>query len=227
MLWLVRLDAVINYDQGTRNQVVAERFVDTATPRAVIVGSSLAYRLAPDYMGGDFLGPNVFNLALAGGSPLTGLEIVLQKAELPDVVFVETNIIVRAYDASFVTQLFKEPARTLRRLAPAFRLENRPIDVTIALLSKGFRRVLDSVGWSPTEQVFASEGDTSTQAEGRSFTSVGAEELQDQVYVDANLGLLGQQVDGLREKNVRVILVHSPSIPGSMPRRLHATSRRN
>src|SRR5437879_6327320 len=51
--------------------ITLNRYAKEPIPRVVLVGSSLAYRLKEEY----FATPGVRNLALAGGSPLTGLEI--------------------------------------------------------------------------------------------------------------------------------------------------------
>jgi hypothetical protein len=42
------------------------------------------------------------NLALAGGSPVTGLEIVANQPRLPGIILVEANVLARATDAALV-----------------------------------------------------------------------------------------------------------------------------
>jgi hypothetical protein len=60
------------------------RYVSGPIPDVVLVGSSLTYRLSESY----FSKSKVRNLALAGGSPVTGLEIVNARAELPKIVLI-------------------------------------------------------------------------------------------------------------------------------------------
>src|ERR1700755_2339090 len=93
------------------------RYVRGSTPDVVLVGSSLTLRLKEEY----FSTPNVRNLALAGGSPVTGLEIVANQMHLPRVILVEMNILSRATDERLVKKyssggnadpLFFRPVRT-------------------------------------------------------------------------------------------------------------------
>jgi hypothetical protein len=61
-------------------------------------------------------------MAMAGGSPMTGLEIVAARSRLPKLVLVEANVLSRAADASLVSRysgvdaggpLFFRPVRAL------------------------------------------------------------------------------------------------------------------
>jgi hypothetical protein len=93
------------------------RYVRSPTPDVVLTGSSLTFRLKDEY----FSTPNVRNLALAGGSPVTGLEIVANQTHLPRVILVEMNILSRTADETLVKKysngvdadpLFFRPVRT-------------------------------------------------------------------------------------------------------------------
>ena len=53
-------------------QVTMNRYLSEPIPHVVLVGSSITFRLKEEY----FATPDLRNLALAGGSPVTGLEIV-------------------------------------------------------------------------------------------------------------------------------------------------------
>ena len=70
------------------------RYVREPIPEVVLVGSSLTFRLSEEY----FETPRLRNLALAGGSPLTGLEIIAHQSQLPKIILVETNILSRPAD---------------------------------------------------------------------------------------------------------------------------------
>jgi hypothetical protein len=93
------------------------RYVRNPTPDVVLVGSSLTFRLKEEY----FSTPNVRNLALAGGSPVTGLEILANQTHLPKFILVEMNILSRATDETLVKRysnggnadpMFFRPVRT-------------------------------------------------------------------------------------------------------------------
>ena len=64
----------------------------------VLVGSSITFRLKEEY----FATRGLRNLALAGGSPVTGLEIVANQPRLPKFILVEANVLARPTDAALV-----------------------------------------------------------------------------------------------------------------------------
>jgi hypothetical protein len=96
--------------------ITLNRYVDEPTPDIVLVGSSLTFRLKEEY----FATPRLRNLALAGGSPLTGLEIVADQPKIPKLIVVEANILSRTVDSALVArfstsqgqhQIFFRPVR--------------------------------------------------------------------------------------------------------------------
>ncbi|WFU15154.1 hypothetical protein [Bradyrhizobium sp. CB3481] len=74
------------------------RYLREPVPDIVLVGSSIAFRLKEEY----FATPGLRNLALAGGSPVTGLEIVASQPHLPAIILVEANVLARPVDATLV-----------------------------------------------------------------------------------------------------------------------------
>src|ERR1700733_6081990 len=78
--------------------ITLNRYAREPIPDIVLVGSSLTFRLKEEY----FVTPRLRNLALAGGSPVTGLEIVANQPRLPRVVLVEANVLSRSTDAALV-----------------------------------------------------------------------------------------------------------------------------
>ena len=74
------------------------RYVREPVPDIVLVGSSLTFRLKEEY----FAAPRLRNLALAGGSPVTGLEIVASQPNLPKLILIETNVLSRPADTALV-----------------------------------------------------------------------------------------------------------------------------
>lgn len=110
-------------DAGTENRVIAERYLYGQTSEAVVVGSSLGRVL------GEWLPADIYDLSFSGGSPLTGIEIVLRKPVLPKVVVVETNIMERYLDQAMVDDLYEQPMYGLRLYFPGLRREFRPATV--------------------------------------------------------------------------------------------------
>jgi len=78
--------------------ITLNRYAKEAIPDVVLVGSSLTFRLKEDY----FATPRLRNLALAGGSPVTGLEIIANQPRLPRIVLVEVNVLSRPTDTALV-----------------------------------------------------------------------------------------------------------------------------
>jgi hypothetical protein len=73
------------------------RYEFEQTPDVALVGSSMTFRLYEGY----FKTP-VRNLAIGGGSPLTGLAIIASYKSLPHTILVETNIMSRPVDDALV-----------------------------------------------------------------------------------------------------------------------------
>jgi len=70
------------------------------TPDVALVGSSMTFRLFEGY----FLKTRPRNVAIGGGSALTGLAIIASYQKLPRLILVETNIMSRPVDETLVEQ---------------------------------------------------------------------------------------------------------------------------
>ena len=78
--------------------ITLSRYLREPVPDTVLVGSSITFRLREEY----FATRGLRNLALAGGSPVTGLEIVANQPQLPKFILVEANVLARPTDAVLV-----------------------------------------------------------------------------------------------------------------------------
>jgi hypothetical protein len=78
--------------------ITLSRYMREPVPGTVLVGSSITFRLKEEY----FATAGLRNLALAGGSPVTGLEIVANQPQLPGLILVEANVLSRATDTALV-----------------------------------------------------------------------------------------------------------------------------
>src|ERR1700751_4114435 len=83
---------------GDGSLYTLNRYVAGPVPDIALVGSSLTFRLKEAY----FASPHLRNLALAGGSPVTGLAIVANQRTLPKTILVETNVLSRPVDEALV-----------------------------------------------------------------------------------------------------------------------------
>jgi hypothetical protein len=208
LIALARPQLTPSSDAGIRNRVVAERYFDGSVPRAAMVGSSLAFRLAPDFLESDELGGDIYNLAFGGGSAATGLELVLLRNTVPEIVFVEMNIGYRGSDAALLEEVVAEPRQTMRRWLPAFRLENRPVDLVVASVANGLRDLHRS-------SEGADEPDPTDFANRLAATLADLAAVSDaqKSAVELGYGRLQELIDRLRERNVRVVLMQLPADP--------------
>ena len=78
--------------------ITLSRYLREPVPDIVLVGSSITFRLKEEY----FATPGLRNLALAGGSPVTGLEIVANQPRLPGLILVEANVLGRPADTALI-----------------------------------------------------------------------------------------------------------------------------
>ena len=86
--------------------ITLNRYAKEPVPDVVLVGSSLTFRLKEDY----FATPQLRNLALAGGSPVTGLEIVANQPRLPRILLVEANVLSLPTDTALVERYSRSGA---------------------------------------------------------------------------------------------------------------------
>jgi hypothetical protein len=78
--------------------ITLSRYLRELVPDVVLVGSSITFRLKEEY----FATAGLRNLALAGGSPVTGLEIVANQPRLPGIILIEANVLSRPTDTALV-----------------------------------------------------------------------------------------------------------------------------
>jgi hypothetical protein len=83
---------------GDGSLYTLNRYLAGPAPDVVLVGSSLTFRLKESY----FASPSLRNLALAGGSPVTGLAIVAGQPHPPKIILVEANVLSRPLDETLV-----------------------------------------------------------------------------------------------------------------------------
>jgi hypothetical protein len=89
--------------------ITLSRYLREPVPDIVLVGSSITFRLKEEY----FATRGLRNLALAGGSPVTGLEIVSNQPRLPQVILVEANVLPRPTDVALVERYSRGDAEPL------------------------------------------------------------------------------------------------------------------
>jgi hypothetical protein len=179
--------------------VTLNRYVDNPVPDVVLVGSSLTFRLKEEY----FETPGLRNLALAGGSVLTGLEVVANQRQLPKLVIVETNILSRPADPALVTRfsanenrevLFLRPIRTA--IAAYENWMHAPI--THTQVKAQLTRLLDQPPGNFDNRVYLERAVQEMEAEDPSAAATTGVEA------------IGRLIDRLERRGARVLLMEMP-----------------
>ncbi|MBZ8181889.1 hypothetical protein [Oscillatoria salina] len=129
LIWGGLIPPSSGINQQQENIIKAENYVydRQLNPELVLVGSSMAARLDA-----AAITQNAFNLAMAGISSQTGLEIVAEKPQKPDLVLVEINdTIERGANQDLLSSLYNPFLYSLRLLLPMFRQEYQPVSVFV------------------------------------------------------------------------------------------------
>jgi hypothetical protein len=205
-------DGMLNYDAGIRNRVVAERYVDDVRRPVVLAGSSETMRLSADFMEADVLGPNIFNLGLAGENSALALDFILRAQTQPSTVFVEIDRAETAYHPSFADEIFREPGRSLRGTIAALRTQNRPLDVLIVETWQLSKSALTRFGSPRTERLYSVPLPSRPQNSAPPTAQMRTDNRLFDAF-DRGLALIGDRVDALRAHGVRVVITWFPAHP--------------
>jgi len=179
--------------------ITLNRYAREPIPDVVLVGSSLTFRLKEEY----FATPRLRNLALAGGSPVTGLEIVANQPRLPRLVLVEANVLSRPADTALVEKyskggnaepLFFRPIRTA--MAAYENWLHAPVSHTQVSLALG--RLLEQPPSDFDNRVYADRALQQSDAEDPT------------VAVQANVTRIEQLIAALERRGARVLLYELP-----------------
>jgi hypothetical protein len=101
--FLIHLPSLYARIKLDRSFPTLSRYAFENTPNVILVGSSMTFRIKEEY----FAKVPVRNIAISGGSPLTGLAIADSYRSVPRLALVEINIMLRATDQSLVEQFGK------------------------------------------------------------------------------------------------------------------------
>jgi hypothetical protein len=179
--------------------ITLNRYAKEPIPDVALVGSSLTFRLKEEY----FATPKLRNLALAGGSPVTGLEIVANQPRLPRIVLVEANVLSRATDSALVEKYSRsgnaEPlfARPIRAAVAAY--ENwLHAPVSHAQVSLALSQLVEQPPSSFDSHVYAD----------RALQQFNAEDPS--VAARMNAKTIEQLILGIERRGARVLLFELP-----------------
>jgi hypothetical protein len=179
--------------------ITLNRYAKEPIPDVVLVGSSLTFRLKEEY----FATPRLRNLALAGGSPVTGLEIVANQPRLPRIVLVEANVLSRPTDTALVERYLRSVDA-----GPVF---FRPIRTAVAAYENWLHGPL-----SHTEVSFALSRLLAQPPSGFDSRIYADRALQQSNAEDPtlaarmNIKRIGQLITAVEQRGARVLLFELP-----------------
>jgi len=167
-------------------------------PEIVIVGSSRSYLLNKEYFGEGY-----FNLAMVGGSTLTGIEIIVRSKRHPKIVLVEVNDkIMRPADNKFIDRLFTPVMYQLSTKLPFLQEKNQPACIFSKIIKSHF-------GFSRKERI-ADRVNTKVYESNLKMHLNDAAVLPDQLKFDQSLNTLGYAIDKLALHGIPVVLFSPP-----------------
>lgn len=178
--------------------VAFNRYVDNPVPDIVLVGSSLTFRLKEEY----FATPRLRNLALAGGSPVTALEIVANQPQLPKLIVVETNVLSRAADAELVARFSGQGRR---------QLFFQPLRTAIAAYENWMHRPLTHAQVAPSLELLLHEPPSNFDNHVYLARARREREAEDPTgLVEANVAEIAALIGPLERRGARVLLTELP-----------------
>ncbi|MBR0843001.1 hypothetical protein JQ607_22590 [Bradyrhizobium liaoningense] len=182
--------------------VTLNRYVQKPIPDIVLVGSSVTWRLKEEY----YSLPRVRNLALAGGSPVTGLEIIAKQPSLPKIILIETNVLSRKADTSLIER-FSGGAREEALLL-------RPVRTALAAYETWIHAPPDLVqARAGRDRLFGQPPNT---FDNKLYLDRALEQMNEEdptVQARANVARIRQLIDDVQRRGARVFLVHVPFAP--------------
>ena len=178
--------------------ITLSRYLREPVPDIVLVGSSITFRLKEEY----FATPRLRNLALAGGSPVTGLEIIANQPRLPRLILVEVNVLARSSDAELVERYSRGDTGPLLfrpvRAAVAAYEQRRHAPVTHEQVALNLRRLVEQPPSDFDSRIYAD----------RALQQFNAEDPTDAARFNANR--IAELIRVLEKRGARVLLFELP-----------------
>ena len=193
--------------------ITLSRYLREPVPDIVLLGSSITFRLKEEY----FATPRLRNLALAGGSPVTGLEIVANQPRLPHYILVEANVLARPTDAALVERYSRGEAE------PLF---FRPVRAAVAAYEQRLHAPLthEQVALDLRRLVGQPPGDFDNRIYvDRALQQFNAEDPADAAQLNAKR--IGELIRVLEQRGARVFLFELPYAEPIEGSRSAATTR--
>ncbi|WKA27095.1 hypothetical protein [Bradyrhizobium roseum] len=178
--------------------ITLSRYLREPVPDIVLTGSSITFRLKEEY----FATPRMRNLALAGGSPVTGLEIVANQPRLPGTILVEANVLSRPIDAALVERYSRGDAEP-----PFF----RPVRAAVAAYEQRHHAPLTYQQAAP--ELHRLIGQPPSEFDNRIYVDRAVQQFNAEdptAAARSNAKRIGELIQLLEQRGARVFLFELP-----------------
>ena len=123
-------------NQWIKNYAVAEKYIyKKQKPRAVIVGSSMSERLLVNNEDEE-----IDNIAMSGGSALTGLQVIKESKHVPDAIFIEANLIEQSSNKEMLSRLFTPVVWKAKDYLMPLQYTYQPVNIFLTVMKRYFGR---------------------------------------------------------------------------------------
>jgi hypothetical protein len=196
---------LLNYSQlyarvyDDRRFPALSRYALEPTPEVALVGSSMISRVYEGYFQ-----TRLRNVAIGGGSPITGLAIIASYPALPRIIVVETNILSRPIDPALVEKFGNNDAAPFRWF--------RPYRVAISYIYYWLKYQSESDNVARLPRQPPSSYDIKTSLD-ETEVEYGSDSFDQQMA--ANTGALRGLVANLESRGCRIYFIELP-YPGNL-----------
>ncbi len=194
--------------------ITLNRYIREPLPDLALVGSSVAWRLKEEL----FLRPRVRNLSLAGGTPVTSLDIIARQTSLPKTILIETNVLTRAPDEALIEK-FSNRTHTEA-------LFLRPVRTAIAAYETWHHKPPTGADARAGRDRLLSEPPSTF--DNKVYLDRAIEQMNDEdptVQTRASVARIKELIDDLERRGSRVLLLEIPLAPEIEESRMVVTSK--
>jgi len=194
--------------QWESNTIKAENFIYASKQyRSIIVGSSLANRIVTDSI------DEFYNLAFSAKGIFDGLKILTESNQLPENVFIETNVILQPEDKEFTNSITNPIRYRFLKYAPGLRSGKQPIPSFLAppmafLISGTLYRI--KLNLMPSYQTQKKKTEAGIFDVKLNKNIENASVKPDTARLSQALDLLSSYVNKLEKKGINVIFFEMP-----------------
>ncbi|HEY9848702.1 MAG TPA: hypothetical protein V6D28_04555 [Leptolyngbyaceae cyanobacterium] len=199
------------FSQWETNVIKIQRYVynNKHNLRMILVGSSIAARIKPEYIGN-----NVANLAMSALSSQTGLEIIKRSKFKPSILLIELNhTIQREISNKIIDSVYQPALYWLRFYFPMFRQEYQPVSTFLEQVKKinNQSSMEEDVSNKETEKINWRLREELISRTANGWRQPLSKEIEEKIRKEAEY--IKKQISEIKKFNVKIVLFN---VPGEM-----------